>query len=607
MIRCSLRNGCEKEEAGLLSRRKFLAGTAGVWAAPALGQQKTRPNEVAEFGPQQSGEAQLLDPTAPFGSAVGQPGWRGRAPDDLVARARLALEGTLTNHIRDNGLPYFDVVINYATGEVDLPAKVTTWDHTSQTGRSVNAILCAREMTEDWKTGVENERKIRRVLLDDFREDGFNYMEGGVAMMHDQNRALLGLTGWYRHAEGERERQMLKGHGDKLVAAFIRTARKQGEAWDMPGMFYSPEKGFYDAARAPGKHGRTIMPLIEYGRTTGNSDAIKLAERYANHVLRVSDSFRFDEAGNFKDFGDEALHVHSVGATISGLILLGTELGRRDLVEQGRALYENGLKWIGNEFGWIPESNPNSPVNRRRRMLRQTTCEGCCVTDYIEAALYLARAGYPECWAEAECYVRNHLFESQITTVSWVKSKGSVDMQPRVLGSSSARSSPNRLFDLFHPSGPIGCCSEAMVRALHLAWRHGLEETQGAVWVNLLFDRDTPFARLETGLPSKGQVRVTMKRDSDLYIRVPDWARATLSYQPAEIAASAAWKGPFQRLPALKKGQTVEMNFRLLCSSREWLHSIMGITYRSEWLGDTVVSISPRGNCFPLYERTYLL
>jgi hypothetical protein len=37
------------------------------------------------------------------------------------------------------------------------------------------------------------------------------------------------------------------------------------------------------------------------------------------------------------------------------------------------------------------------------------------------------------------------------------------------------------------------------------------------------------------------------------------------------------------------------------------LHSIMGITYRSEWLGDTVVSISPRGNCFPLYERTYLL
>jgi hypothetical protein len=593
--------------AGLLSRRKFLAGTAGVWAVPALGQQKTRPNEVAEFGPQQSGEAQLLDPTAPFVSAVGQPGWRGRAPDDLVARARLALEGTLTNHIRDNGLPYFDVVINYATGEVDLPAKVTTWDHTSQTGRSVNAILCAREMTEDWKTGVENERKIRRVMLDDFREDGFNYMEGGVAMMHDQNRALLGLTGWYRHAEGERERQMLKSHGDKLVAAFIRTARKQGEAWDMPGMFYSPEKGFYDAARAPGKHGRTIMPLIEYGRTTGNSDAIKLAERYANHVLRVSDSFRFDEGGNFKDFGDEALHVHSVGATISGLILLGTELGRRDLVEQGRALYENGLKWIGNEFGWIPESNPNSPVNRRRRMLRQTTCEGCCVTDYIEAALYLGRAGYPECWAEAERYVRNHLFESQITTVSWVKSKGSVDMQPRVLGSSSARSSPNRLFDLFHPSGPIGCCSEAMVRALHLAWKHGLEETQGAVWANLLFDRDTPFAKLETGLPSKGQVRVTMKRDGDLYIRVPDWARPTISYQPSEIAASAAWKGPFQRLSSLKKGQTVEMNFRLLRSSREWLHSIMGITYRSDWLGDTVISISPRGNCFPLYERTYLL
>jgi hypothetical protein len=188
-----------------------------------------------------------------------------------------------------------------------------------------------------------------------------------------------------------------------------------------------------------------------------------------------------------------------------------------------------------------------------------------------------------------------------------VKSKGPVDMQPRVLGSSSARSSPNRLFDLFHPSGPIGCCSEAMVRALHLAWKYALEETQGGVSANLLFDRDTPFARLETGLPSKGQVRVMMKRDGDLNIRVPEWARPTVSYQPPEIAASASWKGPFQRLPALKKGQTIEMTFPLLRSSREWKHAIMGITYRSEWLGDTVVSISPRGNCFPLYERTYLL
>ena len=368
----------DQEVAGLLSRRKFIAGTAGICAAPAVAQQKPRFNEIAEFGPQPSGETQLLDPTAPFVSAVGQPGWRGRAPDDLVARARLALEGTLTSHVRDNGLPYFDVVINYATGEVDLPAKITTWDHTSQTGRSVNAILCAREMTGDWKTGVENERKIRRVMIDDFREDGFNDMANGVAMMHDQNRVLLGLTNWYLHAEDERERQKLKGYGDKLVAAFMRTGFcKQGEAWDMPGMYYSPEKGFYDPARAPGKHGRTIMPLIEYGRTTGNSDAIKLAERYARHVLEISDLFRFDEAGNFKDFGNEALHVHSVGATISGLILLGTELGRRDLVEQGRALYENGLS--GSETN-------SAGFRNRTRTLRSVAAGACCVRRLAKGA-----------------------------------------------------------------------------------------------------------------------------------------------------------------------------------------------------------------------------
>ena len=599
--------GAKKIMAIILTRRKLLAAAAGSTTARLWAQERPRPAGIAEFGPQNPGEAQLLDPTAPYASSVGQPGWRGRAPDDLVARARLALEGTLTNHVRENGVPYFDVVINYANGEVSLPSTGTTWDRTSQTGRSVNAILCARDMTGDWKTGVENEAKIRRVLLADFRDDGFNYMENKVAMMHDQNRALLGLTNWYLHSEDERERNKLRQYGDRLVTAFIRTAWKKGDAWGMQGMYYSPEKGFYDTARAPGTYGRTIMPLIVYFRATGNRDALMLAERYASGVLQVSDSFRFDEAGNFKTFGDESPHVHSVGATVAGLVLLGTELGRRDLIERGRTLYEHGLKVIGNEFGWIPESNPDTPSNRARRMLRQTTCEGCCVTDYIESAIYLARAGYPEYWAEAERYVRNHLFESQITTASWVKSKGPVDMAARVLGSSSARSSPNRLFDLFHPSGPIGCCNAALVRALHLAWKHGLEEAGNAVWVNLLFDRDTPFARVESGLPRRGGIRVTLKRDADLYVRVPEWARAAISHQPVELAAAVAWKGPFQRFPGLKRGQTVDMSFPLLRSTREWPHKLLGITYKTEWLGDTVVSISPRGNCFPLYERTFLL
>jgi hypothetical protein len=288
-------------------------------------------------------------------------------------------------------------------------------------------------------------------------------------------------------------------------------------------------------------------------------------------------------------------------------VLLGAELGRRDLVETGRNLYEYGLKVIGNEFGWIPESNPDTPSARARRMLRQTTCEGCCVIDYVDAAVYLARAGYPEYWADAERYLRNHVFESQVTTASWVKSKGPVDMAPRVLGSSSARSSPNRLFDLFHPSGPIGCCNAALVRGLYLAWLHCVDERPDGVSVNLLFSRATPFATVDSALPAGGTIRVTMKRDGDLYVRVPEWARASVACEPAELGATASWAGPFRRIPGVRKGQTVALRFPLLRSSREWRHAILGITYRAAWLGDTVVEVTPRGNCFPLYERSYLL
>jgi DUF1680 family protein len=372
-------------------------------------------------------------------------------------------------------------------------------------------------------------------------------------------------------------------------------------------MYYSPTKGFYSIARAPGTYGRTIMPLVECARLTGNQEALRLAANYANHVLNVSDSFRFDNAGNFVGFGDEAVHVHSVVATVAGLVLLGTTLGRSELVERGRAIYDHGVKAIGNEFGWIPESNPEAPLNRAKRRLRQTTCEGCCITDYMETALYLARAGYSEYWTDVERFVRNHLLENQVTTVNWVKSTGPVDLAPRVLGSFSARSSPNRLFDLYHLSGPIGCCNAANVRALHLAWKFGLEQDGRSVKVNLLFDRDTPFARVETELPRTGVVRVTMKTDGDLHLRIPPWARQMLKYQPAELAAAAAWKGPYQLIAGLKKGQTLTAEFRLPRETREWYQNTMGITYRTEWLGDTVVSISPPGNCFPLYERKSLL
>ncbi len=587
------------------TRRNFLWMSA---ATPFLTpQQGTDIDIFAGYDRRGMGEDTLLNPSQPFRSAVGQPGWRGEVSYDLVERARLALEGTLTQHIREDGLPYFEVLINYATGQVSLPKSGTVWDHVSQTGRSVNAILCARDMTGDWKTGIENEAKIRKVLLADIGEDGFSYNEQGVAMMHDQNRVLLGLTNWYLHSEDERERQKLKGLADRLVQAFARTANKQGNSWSMPGMYYSPTKGFYSIARAPGTYGRTIMPLTHYASLTGSEEALGLATNYANHVLNVSDSFRFDKAGNFVGFGDEAVHVHSVVATVAGLILLGTVLGRADLLERGRAIYDYGVKLIANDFGWIPEANPEAPVNKAARKLRQTTCEGCCITDYIESAVYLAKAGYPEYWTDVEKYVRNHLLENQMTTVSWVKSVGPVDMGPRVLGSFSARSSPNRLFDLYHLSGPIGCCNAANVRALHLAWKHGLEQEGRNVKVNLLFNRDTSFARVETELPRKGAVRVTMKTDADLYLRLPGWARQTIKYQPAELAVAPAWKGPYHLISGLKRGQTLTAEFRLPRDTRDWFQNTTGITYRTEWLGDTIVAISPPGNCFPLYERRALV
>jgi hypothetical protein len=98
-----------------------------------------------------------------------------------------------------------------------------------------------------------------------------------------------------------------------------------------------------------------------------------------------------------------------------------------------------------------------------------------------------------------------------------------------------------------------------------------------------------------------------MKMDGDLYLRIPEWGRHTVKYEADSLVGRTAWSGPYLLMPERKKGENIVVEFPLARGNREWLHPIMGITYKTEWLGDTIVSISPPGNCFPLYERKYLL
>ena len=69
-----------------------------------------------------------------------------------------------------------------------------------------------------------------------------------------------------------------------------------------------------------------------------------------------------------------------------------------------------------------------------------------------------------------------------------------------------------------------GCCNGNCSRMLYYVWGNIVTADDGKLRVNLLLNRASPWADVDSWLPYEGRVAISMKTAKEaLLVRVPEW------------------------------------------------------------------------------------
>ena len=358
-----------------------------------------------------------------------------------------------------------------------------------------------------------------------------------------------------------------------------------------------------------------IQGLVNYYRFTRYEPALELAAGLARWVME--DCEQFDRNGrflyNFPDF--RMIHFHGHTMILLSLLDYGLAAGDRQAIEFARRGFEYALTKGELNLGYFPEwVDLDAPCN----------LETCEVADMIALALKLSRNGAGDYWDHAEAWLRNLFAEAQLRRADWVywlgkRSAPSVvpphysteRVVERNLGGFGGMMAPNDFFPPRSPhergyrdAGIMHCCTGNAARTLYYAWKNAISFENGRLAVNLLVNRASAHADVDSHIPYAGRVDVKMKQAADLSIRVPGWVK------PEEVAVTvngktrpAAFSGRFAGVGAVATNDSVSLGFPLRETTKNV--SIEKRIYTILLRGNTCVAIDPPGVNCPLFQRDH--
>jgi hypothetical protein len=172
----------------------------------------------------------------------------------------------------------------------------------------------------------------------------------------------------------------------------------------------------------------------------------------------------------------------------------------------------------------------------------------------------------------------------------------------------------------------IQCCTGNGAQALYFAW-DGIVRPQsdGAVQVNLLLNRASPWMDIWSYLPYEGKVILNNRTATSLSLRVPSWVdrralRCTISGKDRKLA----WVGNYVVIGDLKAGNEIVVAFPVpeeqaqyvVLTKQQWTCDprpdknppASDIRYICTFRGSTLVDFSPRPDdrWYLTYQRDHL-
>jgi hypothetical protein len=454
--------------------------------------------------------------------------------------------------------------------------------------------------------------------------------------------------------------------GRRVVDGLHRLAVHEGEKAHFAWHEFGTEGQFTpgnpaDAVHNPATyHAWAIQGLANYYRHTGYPPALELAARLSRWVRE--DSHHFAEDGRFLEEYPGVRHVHFHGHTMVLLALLdcGVIAGDPEAVGFARRGFEYGLTQGECLLGYFQEwLNVDRPQ----------TLEVCELADMLALAVKLSLCGAGDYWDLADRWTRNLFAESQLRRAEWVywlAEKSAPSVVPpyhtaeraveRNLGAFGGWLAPNDFLPERFPHdrqmrdvGIMHCCTGNGARTIYYVWENVLTYQDGTLRVNLLLNRASRWADVDSHLPYTGQVDVKVKEPVELSLRLPEgvrWEESTctvngqavgngrradfgfrisdfgfrngsrtvpvtsgvggdggLARRPAPTVPDYEPDGRYVQVGPVEAGDVVTLRFPLRERS-ERIH-VERRTYRVLLRGNTCVAIDPPGVNCPLFQRDH--
>jgi len=371
---------------------------------------------------------------------------------------------------------------------------------------------------------------------------------------------------------------------------------------------YGPGKRFIETDRSAVTHNFaswfawTVQGLANYYKVTGDKPAKTLSSKLAHWI--INDSNHFDSEGRFLPEHPGTSKVHFHGHTMVLLALLdyalaGDDTGTVDFVRRG---FEFAKDHGETMVGYFPE------------WLSGGTAETCEVADMIALALKLSQAGIGDYWDDADRWIRNQFAEAQLLDGSWIEQmvrelpitpansyETTDSVSQRIVGCFASQASVNDWYGR-PPEGTQACCNGNGWRTIYYIWENIINYTNGKLKVNLLLNRASAWADVDSYIPYEGRVDVKVKRVCHLSVRIPEWVtRKQTRCQINSLARELSWSGRYALVGNVEPKDVVTLNFPIF--ERTSIVNIEEKDYTLIHKGNDVVHIDPSSEYCPYYQR----
>jgi hypothetical protein len=430
---------------------------------------------------------------------------------------------------------------------------------------------------------------------------------------HMVGRLLGAISLFYPRSRDERWRQV----GEGVVRGLDGLARKEGDAASFASVYYG-RGGVVPAGQGtptPYEHAHAawaIQGLAQFYRATGHAPALTLAGQLARYLHRRSGFFAPD--GSF--LPDEPprprahFHMHTLALlALTEYALLVDDRALLDFVQGGYAFAKaHGTPLVGHFPEWLNTTDLE-------------TSETCQVADMIALGVKLSAAGLADYWEDVDRWTRNQFAENQLRRTGWLTGPTAArDLTQTRIADHAVFQTTERVAernlgafagwpdvnDWYIGRGPgiMHCCTGNGTRAIYYVWQEILTHAAGRLRLNLLLNRASPWADVDSHLPYTGQVDLRVKQPVDLAVRLPEWvALDAVTVTVDGRYRPVGWQGRHAQIGPVAPGATVTVAFPIA----ERLETIQVEKRRFSVIlkGNEVVAIDPPGRYCPLYQRDH--